>query len=471
MKKRLLSFVLTGILVFTLAIGVLPMRAGAVLPVGFVESAFASYAMSSGYTFFSEEMDDPLFLGLFRELYDDFVTVKSALGQTIRRWDEYDNRDVYLDRSGNIVVSYGVAQDWAGAMEWIQSHYDIEDGGEEVTVVPSISGGTQVTSGLSIPGVTYPFNISNDVSTFNFVSFEATSPNTPWWYHSVETNLPCKWGYFVYPDGYGVLVVANASTFKAKSNTAFFSSLESGSYPDLSNVSYGSSAGRRTVNGKTFYSTSFTYHMYSAVQSSNVVNADLQSQVNNIAYSMLYGDISQAQGVAGLAVSIGTSITDVAQGMTDDDAVVIGVGAVPGITEGEMADFIADGIRADTLEPTATITATDVIDTPVQPYPDIDGLGLPLLGAALTSRFPFCIPWDFVDTVQLLAADPVAPDFSFDLLPQRIRDYCHITASTEVRFNMGDPKFSKVGVFCRWGSLISFCFGLAVLTKRMIWTA
>lgn len=64
-----------------------------------------------------------------------------------------------------------------------------------------------------------------------------------------------------------------------------------------------------------------------------------------------------------------------------------------------------------------SITAESVIDTPVQPYPDIDGLGLPELGAALVSRFPFCIPWDFVDTVRLLNAEPVAPDIAVDLFP------------------------------------------------------
>lgn len=453
MKKRFLSFVLAGTLALLMAFDVLPMRARAVLPVGFVESAFASYAMSSGYSFFSEEMDDPLFLGLFRELYDDFVTIKSALGQSIRRWDEYDNRDVYLDRSGNIVVSYGVAQDWAGAMEWIQSHYEIEDGGDGVIVVPSVSGSLSVLSG-SVSAVSYPF------------------------YFSCVTSLVAS-----FSNGTKYLY-----KFSSAVSSAFFSS-ESGNYlifssstpvavelfiyrdtPNLSpNLSY-------SMSSVSLHGTSFYYDTVSGsfADSDITLNSSLaltDNLMQEISFEMLYGDILSVGTVSGLAVSIGSGVTDIAQGMADDDAVVIGVGAVPGISEGEIADFIADGIRADTLEPTATITAMDVIDTPVQPYPDIDGLGLPSLGAALTSRFPFCIPWDFVDTVQLLAADPVAPDFSFDLLPQRIRDYCHITASTEVRFNMGDPKFSKVGVFCRWGSLISFCFGLAVLTKRMIWTA
>lgn len=457
MKKRFLSFVLAGILVFTLVIGVLPIRAGAVLPVGFVESAFASYAMSSGYTFFSEEMDDPLFLGLFRELYDDFVTVKSALGQTIRRWDEYDNRDVYLDRSGNIVVSYGVAQDWAGAMEWIQSHYDIEDGGPAVDVV--LSGSSE----RSIMGDGY------NLISFNLSSFLQVNNNdvfySPEFIHRSTRNSST-----IYPGSFQPGFTAYYTIY----NGGFYAVNPTSSVLPVGSLTY---FPNNPVATQYSYSNS-TISSYSVTRLENYPGNNLTwneklpiSSVNPASLD-LYALNSPSGGVlSSLAASVAISVTDIAQGMTEDDAVVIGVGAVPGITEGEIAEFIADGIRADTLDPTATVTATDVIDTPVQPYPDIDGLGLPSLGAALTSRFPFCIPWDFVDTVQLLAADPVAPDFSFDLLPQRIRDYCHITASTEVRFNMGDPKFSKVGVFCRWGSLVSFCFGLAVLTKRMIWTA
>lgn len=458
MKKRFLSFVLAGILALLMAFGVLPMSARAVLPVGFVESAFASYAMSSGYTFFSEEMDDPLFLGLFRELYDDFVTVKSALGQTIRRWDEYDNRDVYLDRSGNIVVSYGVAQDWSGAMEWIQSHYDIPDNSNTPVNVVS-------------PGMTI-YSSGSGIFAYKASFTESVQSGRDTYYYD-----PHSFGLKENSPGQGLPIYFITDRPDYLSQGLFLTQFNSKFYfrPIDPTGSAGLYLGS-VVNGvMNMYSgtyipqntTSFTGPQELGDGSSYI---DLPvSTINPFGFT---GSLSAEGGLlSGLSASIAHTLVDVAQGMTDDDAVVIGVGAVSGITEGEMADFIADGIRADTLEPSATITATDVIDTPVQPYPDIDGLGLPSLGAALTSRFPFCIPWDFVDTVQLLAADPVAPDFSFDLLPQRIRDYCHITASTEVRFNMGDPKFSKVGVFCRWGSLISFCFGLAVLTKRMIWTA
>lgn len=54
--------------------------------------------------------------------------------------------------------------------------------------------------------------------------------------------------------------------------------------------------------------------------------------------------------------------------------------------------MVAQGIKAQTLNPSVSITAEAVIDTPVQPYPDIDGLGLPELGAALVERFPSAFP-------------------------------------------------------------------------------
>lgn len=450
LKKRFLSLCLAGILAFGVAFGVLPIRAGAVLPVGFVESAFASYAMSSGYTFFSEEMDDPLFLGLFRELYDDFIGVQAAIGRPVRGWDEYDDSDVFIDNAGNIVISYDVALEWAIAIQWIKTHFDIEDGSS--TPVTVVSGDSFWTDGNGVTAVKVTCSEPSGVSSFPYRSSVV--------FGTGNISSLSNYYYTLISQSQGEFL----ATYRTDGNNHVFYilSLDSSSNRVSLNM-YNSGAGGSLASGYANMNSWLTLR----VPADNW-DVDLSIPFSSVVPS----SVVLSPGIAAsLAASIAQSVIDVAQGITDDDSIVIGVGAVPGITESEMADFVADGIRADTLEPTATITATDVIDTPVQPYPDIDGLGLPSLGAALTSRFPFCIPWDFVDTVQLLAADPVAPDFSFDLLPQRIRDYCHITAPTEVRFNMGDPKFSKVGVFCRWGSLISFCFGLAVLTKRMIWTA
>lgn len=46
--------------------------------------------------------------------------------------------------------------------------------------------------------------------------------------------------------------------------------------------------------------------------------------------------------------------------------------------------------------------------------PDVDDLGLPDLGAALTTRFPFSIPWDIYRGLKLLSAPAVVPKFKVD---------------------------------------------------------
>lgn len=457
-KRRVLSFFLAVAVLLVSLLGVLPVRAGAVVPVGLIESAFASYAVSSGYQFHSEQMDDNLFLGLFRELYDDFVTVMAAAGEEIRSWDAYTNKDVYIDSNGQIVISYGVAQDWAGAMEWIQSHYDIQDGGEAVEVVPPVSGGTAIVSG-NVNTVDYPVrfaSVSRVVAHFygSDITYTYVYANS----RSVSTVclLPAP------GNSYGWIISCSLEPFSAGTSTSTAGNeLDPDRYYPVDTV---------TFNGQSFYRSYFQAYLSDSSLPVNYLTGS-SVDVNFLCYEMLFGDTSTVGGVAGMAASIASTVIDVAQGATEDDSLVIGVGAAAGSTAAEIAQEVASGIRAGTLEPAVTVTATDVIDTPVQPYPDIDGLGLPSLGAALVSRFPFCIPWDFVDTLKLVAADPRPPVFDVDLVPQSFKGRIGMTADTSFHVDLSGPTYAKVFLAIRWATLVSFCLGLALLTKRLIWTA
>lgn len=458
MRRRILCFLSASFVVLGSVLSFLPMRAGAVVPVGLIESAFASYAVSSGYQFASAEADDNIFLGLFRELYDDFVTVKEAAGQQIRSWDEYTDRDVYIDNSGQIVVSYGVAQDWAGAMEWIQSHYDIQDGGEAVEVVPPVAGGSAIVSG-NVNTVDYPVRFD---TVRRVLAYGRGSSITYTYVYANSTPVSTVCLLPASGNTYGWIISCSRESFSYGLTVS-----TSGDESDPDRLQ---SANLVTSNGQSFYRCYVQTFLTDSSLPVNYLTGN-NVDVNTLCYEMLFGDTSSVGGIAGMAASIASTVIDVAQGATEDDSLVIGVGAAAGSTAAEIAQEVASGIRAGTLEPAVTVTATDVIDTPVQPYPDIDGLGLPSLGAALVSRFPFCVPWDFVDTVNLLNADPVAPDIAVDLFPASFKSKVGVTGSTEFRINLGDEKYQKIGTFCRWGSLISFCFGLAMLTKRMIWTA
>lgn len=95
---------------------------------------------------------------------------------------------------------------------------------------------------------------------------------------------------------------------------------------------------------------------------------------------------------------------------------------------------IQDWLGSVTLTSTMEAVGEAVVDPPAGEITDVDNLGLPALGQALTSRFPFSIPWDFFRAVQLLAAPAKAPYFEVDFMKR-------------------------------------FCLMLAGATKRLIWTA
>ena len=104
--------------------------------------------------------------------------------------------------------------------------------------------------------------------------------------------------------------------------------------------------------------------------------------------------------------------------------------------------------------------------------PDIDDLGLPDLGAALTTRFPFSIPWDIYRGLKLLSAPAVVPKFEVDFFAPLNNRVGGWKGDTKIVIDFGYyPEFSFIGELCRWTSTIGYCLFLASATKRFIWTA
>ena len=101
--------------------------------------------------------------------------------------------------------------------------------------------------------------------------------------------------------------------------------------------------------------------------------------------------------------------------------------------------------------------------------PDLGELDLPALGAALTSRFPFSIPWDLFRAVRLLAAPAKAPYFEVDFMAPLADEVGGWKGSTKVVLDFG--QYAIIGQVSRWTSTIGFCLMLASATKRLIWTA
>ena len=166
---------------------------------------------------------------------------------------------------------------------------------------------------------------------------------------------------------------------------------------------------------------------------------------------------------------VGASAIDVpGQGMADTDSVALDVGATAGATADDIAAAVAAGIAAGTFTASATVEA-------VEPIPggneDIDGLGLPSLGALLTTRFPFSIPWDVKAVFGLLSADAQAPYWEVDLMAPLKGKGQKFAGDTKIKIDLTGDRWAVIGQVSRWGSLVGFCIALAYATKRLIWTA
>lgn len=171
-----------------------------------------------------------------------------------------------------------------------------------------------------------------------------------------------------------------------------------------------------------------------------------------------------------LALDVADTLTIPGE-LTDGQSLALDVGAADSMTIQEILQGILDAILAGDFAASAEIVdeAVEPVDPPAGELPDVDGLGLPALGAALTSRFPFSIPWDVYKGVTLLAAPPKAPYFEVDFLAPIAHRVGGWQGSTKIVLDFSE--YEIIGQVCRWTSTIGFCLMLATGTKRLIWTA
>lgn len=159
--------------------------------------------------------------------------------------------------------------------------------------------------------------------------------------------------------------------------------------------------------------------------------------------------------------------------LEEGQSIALDVGATQSMEIQEILQGILDAILAGDLAASAEIV--DTAEVPVEPEePDppvvpVVPSGLDKLGAALTSRFPFSIPWDVYKGVTLLAAPPKAPYFEVDFMAPIADRVGGWQGSTKIVLDMSE--YEIIGQVCRWTSTIGFCLMLATGTKRLIWTA
>ena len=175
-----------------------------------------------------------------------------------------------------------------------------------------------------------------------------------------------------------------------------------------------------------------------------------------------------------LSLNIAATMQEVLDRLTaleEGQSIALDVGATQSMEIQDILQGILDAILAGELSASAEIV--DEVEVPVDPDPPpvvpVVPSGLDKLGAALTSRFPFSIPWDVYKGVTLLAAPPKAPYFEVDFMAPIADRVGGWKGSTKIVLDFSE--YEIIGQVCRWTSTIGFCLMLASGTKRLIWTA
>ena len=145
----------------------------------------------------------------------------------------------------------------------------------------------------------------------------------------------------------------------------------------------------------------------------------------------------------------GNPLTD-AQGnpLTDADGNPL-TQAKPGIVPSERIGTLSDAIsQAKTDTP-----------TPDNPNDNPDDERTKRHDADWQNLFPFCIPFDLIEFLGVLAADPVAPKFDWRIYAPNVVDY-----TLEIDLS----PFDSVAKICRTMELLAFCIGLILITRNII---
>lgn len=182
---------------------------------------------------------------------------------------------------------------------------------------------------------------------------------------------------------------------------------------------------------------------------------DIVSAINN------FGTVTE---LASIGVRTGDIVPpEFSPDYTAGDAAVIDVGAdwgatLPDIIIDTIPDAFDDGQVAD---PTITYGAEETLEQEViedgeatisndaSAY-QVNGLG---------DVFPFCIPFDLYNFVSCLAAEPVAPSFTWRFYVPGICD-----ETIEIDFS----DFDQAAQLLRTMELLLFCVGLAFVTRKII---
>lgn len=456
-------------------------------------AALVSYVGSAGVRLWREGVgsdgDDAV-----QQLTDDILT----LWDDVYR-DENFNRPTWevvahgisLD-SGKFIFDYDSAQSMQAFTDWLGSHYNM------------------------IPDNTY--SLTDNGSTSNVFYYELPSDereglsnldNGYWAMPAIGMSPQLSFinsGNVQYDYSGGSFLVcidggssSRAYTFVLVSETQF-TVLEthdgntSSLTPSLvtkNGVSRPNTSGNSFVFYRYIFSLNKSYNFLTPIFLNNTFGGNNGIVISEIAYVLLAGN--RIGGTDDMFATVGKSIGNLVYDLlkpvfdAETDEVVtpgqslsIDVGLDLDATEDDVIERVVGGYVGGER----AIGGFESVATPVpiegsqELYPqpatdDVDGLGLPALGQALTNVFPFCIPFDVVALVKSLNAEALPPHFEIDLVTDSMRSRLNMSSSTDTSFtlDLSDPKFEVLHKLIYWGTTLTFCLSLAFATKRLIWSS
>lgn len=360
MKKRILPLLLAASVAF-FVIGDCTPKAKAIVPVGIVQSALASYISSTGYKLYNDQGTGQQLLGSLSDLYDTWLD--SSAGQALSQWTLTHIAAidaVYLDRNNNFVLKRSVVEAWQSFADWIETNYNIPKTNVPTQVI-SASGGNVSFPSYATDGTYTVTSLLDPVSVYHYLvslmSKQMIVEDTP---ANAITN------FFQNNSGKVFLFeLLNPNPSDAVSSDAVISII---AYPAVVNdtITLNNSVRVSKLKCPGYARSDTAITVYDATVDNSVRSTawvGLNASPGGFIRASTVNTVSQPAS-GGLAVSLGGDVVDYINDIAADHAMVIDVGATAGTTPAELADIVATGAKANTLDPAVSVVAEDVIDTP-----------------------------------------------------------------------------------------------------------
>ena len=355
-----------------------------------------------------------------------------------------------------IVIPKPFAEKLGQFAQWVAGKYGTKPGENVVYSNESITFPDGTSLMLTTGGINHLSGYNG--TTFSFDTLGTSIPygtsSNPYMI-KVTDNLNLQFyqdSSSIYAKGQKVMSwnYSNVPSFQNATMTVFVYPYRSGDYF--------SAYGGYLLAGLVYFSKEYGRYVLSANPSFYLIDAKtLESLLSDTGLSLDVAETMQ-------------EVLDRLTALEEGQSIALDVGATQSMEIQDILQGILDAILAGDLAASAEIV--DEAVEPEEPDPPVVPVvpsGLDKLGAALTSRFPFSIPWDVYKGVTLLAAPPKAPYFEVDFMAPIADRVGGWKGSTKIVLDFSE--YEIIGQVCRWTSTIGFCLMLASGTKRLIWTA